>query len=173
VGAGRGALLPHPAQGKAVQVDPIKPTLKVPGAERLKLRYDEPLSICAFSSNWRRYNKFLMPIVVAGCCNLKPALNPPGFTNSASKVKYDEMLLRFVFNLSLRHYTVAVEKIIQNSLGAVGAPPMSLASITALEKALEKDFVAAGGRGLHSSTSLLNLSRFCHRKQQSIPTHGT
>jgi hypothetical protein len=27
-------------QGKAVQVDPIKPTLKAPGIERLKLNYD-------------------------------------------------------------------------------------------------------------------------------------
>ena len=88
-------------------------------------------------------HKVLMPIVVAGWCKLKPALKPPGF--SASKVKYDEVLISFAFNLNLRPYTVAVEKIIQNSLGAVGAPPMSLASITALEKALERDFVAAGG----------------------------
>ncbi len=30
-------------RGKAVQVDPIKPTLKAPGTWRLKLRYDGPL----------------------------------------------------------------------------------------------------------------------------------
>ena len=31
----------------------------------------------------------------------------------------------------------------------------------------------ATGRGLHSSTSLLKLSRFCDRNQASTPTHGT
>ena len=34
------------ALGRAVQVDPIKPTLKAPGTKRLKLKCDEPLSIC-------------------------------------------------------------------------------------------------------------------------------
>jgi hypothetical protein len=42
--------------GKAVQVDPIKPTLKAPGTKRLKLDYDEPLSEFAFKFNLRRYN---------------------------------------------------------------------------------------------------------------------
>jgi hypothetical protein len=41
--------------GRAVQVDPIKPALKVPGNNRLKLRYDEPLSNVAFEFNLRRY----------------------------------------------------------------------------------------------------------------------
>jgi len=31
--------------GKAVQVDPINPTLKAPGTNRLKLKYDKLLSI--------------------------------------------------------------------------------------------------------------------------------
>jgi len=50
----------HPAlvegPGKAVQVDPIKPTLKAPGSMLLKLRYDGPLSEFAFNFNLRRYN---------------------------------------------------------------------------------------------------------------------
>jgi hypothetical protein len=46
-------------QGKAVQVDPIKPTLKAPGAKRLKLNCDEPLSNFAFNFNLRRYSKRL------------------------------------------------------------------------------------------------------------------
>jgi hypothetical protein len=41
--------------GKAVQVDPIKPTLKAPGSERLKLNCDILLSTSAFSFNLRRY----------------------------------------------------------------------------------------------------------------------
>ena len=36
-----------------MQVDPIKPTLKAPGAKRLKLKYEEPLSKIAY--NLRRY----------------------------------------------------------------------------------------------------------------------
>jgi len=33
------------AQGRAVQVDPSKPTFKAPGTKRLKLKYDELLTI--------------------------------------------------------------------------------------------------------------------------------
>jgi len=40
-----------------VQVDPIKPTLKPPGTNRLKLKYDDLLSIFAFKFNLRRYNE--------------------------------------------------------------------------------------------------------------------
>jgi len=39
-----------------VQVDPIKPMLKAPGMERLKLKYDVMLSSFAFNSNLRRYS---------------------------------------------------------------------------------------------------------------------
>jgi hypothetical protein len=42
--------------GEAVQVDPIKPTLKAPGTNRLKLNYDALLSNVAFKFNLRRYN---------------------------------------------------------------------------------------------------------------------
>jgi hypothetical protein len=38
-----------------VQVDPIRPTLKAPGAQRLKLKYEESLSNFAFNFNLRRY----------------------------------------------------------------------------------------------------------------------
>jgi hypothetical protein len=38
-----------------VQVDPIKPTLKVPGTKRLKLDYDQPLSNFAVTFNLRHY----------------------------------------------------------------------------------------------------------------------
>jgi len=42
--------------GKAVQVEPMKPTLKPPGTNRLKLKYDELLSIFAFNFNLARYS---------------------------------------------------------------------------------------------------------------------
>jgi hypothetical protein len=41
-------------RGRAVQVDPIKPTFKPPGAQRLELQYDEPLSDLAFKFSLRR-----------------------------------------------------------------------------------------------------------------------
>jgi hypothetical protein len=44
-------------QGRAVQVDPIKPTLKAPGAMRLKLIYVSLLSSSPFKFNLRRYSK--------------------------------------------------------------------------------------------------------------------
>jgi hypothetical protein len=43
-------------RGKAVQVDPIKPTLKAPGTKGLKLEHDELLSSFAFSFNLRCYS---------------------------------------------------------------------------------------------------------------------
>jgi len=47
----------HGAQGKALQVDPIKPTLKLPGTKRLKLNCDILLSTYAFKFNLRRHTK--------------------------------------------------------------------------------------------------------------------
>ena len=52
-----------------MQVDPIKPALKAPGTERLKLEYDELLSSSAFQLNLRRYIEGLesdIKFVVAG-----------------------------------------------------------------------------------------------------------
>ena len=48
----RGQLACH---GRAVQVDPIKPTLKAPGSMLSKLSYDGPVSIFAFNFNLHRY----------------------------------------------------------------------------------------------------------------------
>jgi len=43
------------ANGRAVQVDPIKPTLKPTGTKRLKVKCDILLSTCAFKFVLRRY----------------------------------------------------------------------------------------------------------------------
>ena len=40
-----------------MQVDPIKPTLKAPRIQRLKLIRDDPLSNLALNFNLRRYTK--------------------------------------------------------------------------------------------------------------------
>jgi len=42
--------------GGTVQVDPMKPKLKPPGTEHLKLKCEILLSTCAFKFNSRRYN---------------------------------------------------------------------------------------------------------------------
>jgi hypothetical protein len=44
-------------QGEAVQVDPIRSTLKAPGPKHLKLKCDILLSNFAFKFNLRRYTK--------------------------------------------------------------------------------------------------------------------
>jgi len=44
-------------EGRAVQVDPIRPNLELPGAKHLKLNCDEALSNFAFKFNLRRYTK--------------------------------------------------------------------------------------------------------------------
>ena len=46
-----------------MQVDPIKPMLKAPGTERLKLEYDELLSTFAFKFNLRRYTKVIVEVI--------------------------------------------------------------------------------------------------------------
>jgi hypothetical protein len=43
------------AFGRAVQVDTLKPRLQAPGSNRLKVKYDKPLSSFAFNLKLRRY----------------------------------------------------------------------------------------------------------------------
>jgi hypothetical protein len=55
--------------GRAVQVDPMEPTLKAPEAKRLKLKYDELLSNFASNFNLRHYTaaKYVYNTQVGGC----------------------------------------------------------------------------------------------------------
>jgi hypothetical protein len=60
-----------------VQVDPIKPTLKLGATERLKLRYDEPPSKFASNFNMRRFKTVDLapgggarPVTAVGRCRL-------------------------------------------------------------------------------------------------------
>jgi hypothetical protein len=99
-------LCQQPARGKAVQVHPIKPTLKAPGCpgtNRLKLQHDEPLSKSAFKFNLRRYTE------------------------------------------------VAVQP------STTSAPVVDITRVKNSRMALQCGLC---GRGLHSSTFQLNLSRF-------------
>jgi len=51
-----------------VQVDPIKPKLKPPGTERLKLNCDIQLSTSAFKFNLRRYTQAEFADIMVGRC---------------------------------------------------------------------------------------------------------
>jgi len=53
-------LVPGLGQGRAVQVYPVKPTLKAPGSKRSRLKYDILLSSFAFKFNVRRYIQVLV-----------------------------------------------------------------------------------------------------------------
>jgi hypothetical protein len=115
----------------AEQVDPIKPTLKAPVPQRLKLHYDKPLSTFAFKFNLRRY----IVVVQCGddqeiidfadavwgvaveqpswrggaaspCC--QPTLKPPG--TKRLKLKYDEVDLTFAFKVMLRRYMMGLRR---------------------------------------------------------------
>ena len=54
-GAACKAVVADYCLGRAVQVDPMKPKLKPPGTNRLKLKCDILLSTSAFKVNLRRY----------------------------------------------------------------------------------------------------------------------
>jgi hypothetical protein len=53
--SGGGELQLRAGPGKAVQVEPMEPTLKPPGTKRWNLTYSKPLSSFAFKSNLRHY----------------------------------------------------------------------------------------------------------------------
>ena len=66
--------------GMAVQVDPIKPTLKAPGTKRLKLKCADLLSSLAFKFNLRHFTLVPPPPPLA----LRGLLPPPSGAAIAS-----------------------------------------------------------------------------------------
>jgi len=99
--------------GEAVQVESMKPKLKPPGTERLKLKCDILLSTSAFKSNSHHY-------IQRACCSGCTLWARP-FTSGAGRRPRPQ-----------RRWPCTL-----------GRPP------------------GPSGRGLHSSTSQLNLSAFC------------
>jgi len=77
-GDGRGGVAVH---GLAVQVHPLKPTLKPPGTERLKLQCDILPSTIAFKFNLRRYTMGGLPTayLAAAACLAAGAYTRPLF----------------------------------------------------------------------------------------------
>ena len=61
-----GARRPAAARGRAVQVDPIKPTLKAPESKPLKLEHEKTLSIFAFKFYLRHYSEALKLVGLVG-----------------------------------------------------------------------------------------------------------
>ena len=86
----------EPAPGKAVQVDPITPTLKAPGINLLKLKYDKPLSKFDFKFNLRRYSQALY--CLASALKLDPEVQPDAQRTGACHVIHHT-----VYRCSPRH----------------------------------------------------------------------
>jgi len=107
----------HRRQSRAVQVDPIKSSLKPPVTKRLKLEYDKLLSIFGLEFNLRRYNKAYykkmcselvkknFPGRVVQVDPIKPVSKPPG--TKRLKLSYDDPLSNFAFKFNMRRYTPA------------------------------------------------------------------
>jgi hypothetical protein len=70
--AGAQRHLPGRRPGRAVQVDPIKPTLRAPGTKRLKLNCDVLLSTSAFKFNLRRYTEACIAAEVGAARHCPP-----------------------------------------------------------------------------------------------------
>jgi len=95
-----------------VQVDPTKSTLKAPGTERLKLKYDEPPLEFAFKFNLRCYTvDGQMTSIMLGLGRavkvdpMKPKLKPPG--TSRLKLKCDILLSNSTFEFNMRRWAWA------------------------------------------------------------------
>ena len=117
-------------QGRAVQLDPIKPTLKPPGTKHLNLKCDILLLSLAFNFNLRRFSKDERALLLkwenmlvskypevgaisdlenlVGRCRL--TLSNPRETacNSALILKYHKLLSNFGFKSNLRRYNLAM-----------------------------------------------------------------
>ena len=92
-------------QGKALQVDPIKPTLKPTGTKRLKLKYDIKPTLKPTGTK-RLKLKY----------DIKPTLKPTG--TKRLKLKYDILLSNFAFKFNLRRYTKEEEERRRKDLAA-------------------------------------------------------
>jgi hypothetical protein len=128
-----------------MQVDPIEPTLKAPGANLLTLKFDERLSNFAFKFNLCQYSLAGIhaalthnPAAVTSAClqlatavvgrrrltlSVKPMLKPHG--TKLLKLKRDEMLSTSAFKFDLRRYTVAAHTVrevaLEGAFSAAGA----------------------------------------------------
>jgi len=98
------------SQGRAVQVAPIKPTLKAPGPMYLKLRYDGTVLNFAFKFSLRRYTKGFSEteeVVQYGRAvqvdPIKPPLKSP--VSRSLKLEYIELLSIVAFKIKLRRYS--------------------------------------------------------------------
>jgi len=105
----------------------MKPTLKAPGTERLKLKYDIMLSSFAFNFNLRRYIMGRLGHLPGLCVlrvvarvqrgrsvqvdPIKPTLKAPG--TKRLKLECDELLSKFAFRFNLRRYDEVQEGVVK------------------------------------------------------------
>ena len=115
--------------------------MTAPGTKRLKLEYDELLSSFAFNLDLRRYNLVLR----VGVFNYLDRDLAVVVELAEAPADYD------VVSPGGRTMTVDV-----------AAKGTGTAVFTVRPKRLGDVAIQVSGRGLHSSTFQLNLSRFCH-----------
>ena len=92
------------AQGRSVQVDPMKPKMTPPGTKRLKLKCDTLLSPSAFKFDLRRYTKVTETMLRKSVGKLYIKVgrwNPdePRIERDCSKLIFFKLLYFFAFNL--------------------------------------------------------------------------
>jgi len=84
---------------------------------------------------------------------MKPTRKPPG--TKRLKLEHEKLLFNFAFKFNLRRSTEAAAK--RDERKAAAASPQQSPLRAPPSQRMDP------GRGLHSSTSQLNLSRFCHK----------
>ena len=90
---------------------------------------------------------------------IKPKLKPPG--TKRLKVKIDILLSTSAFTFNWCRYNQEVLHVLDNEIPRLSANIDAIINgFSSLWQMLAT--LALCGQGFHSSTSLLNLSRFCH-----------
>jgi len=114
-------------RGRAVQVDPIKLTVKAPGTKHSKLKCVEPPSNAAFNFNLRRYsvdtgdNRDDLSIVEVRRCRLPYQLKFKVPGTQRLKLRYAGPLSNVAFNFNLRHYIEVPENCVAYVMGKNGS----------------------------------------------------
>jgi len=127
-----------------VQVDPIEPTLKAPGYELLKLKYDDLLSTFDFKYDLRHHSKVFLR---AGQMAVLDMMRHKRLNSAATAIQKEVRCYqkRKEF-LAFRRAIIVVAKWSRGMLARR----------------------LATGRGFRSSTSHLDVSRFCRQRPPDI-----
>ena len=154
---------PAAAQGRAVQVGPIKHTFTAPGTTLLKLKYDTLVSSFAFNFNLRRCNKARHGTTYTLRVQLRAAAAAVegGASAAAREGGGGVGVGRSSGGLGSGSGGAAASSEDVEALHALVAASAAMVS-GADAPGGPGTWDGARGRALHSSTFQLNLSHFCH-----------